>query len=277
MRSEHKSMRLIWGKITPDWGLLVFTEVELEEKFFSDPSLRHRRNNKDVSLGQEERRAWQLWEEKRKTASVVTMSAANGQKKILSISGEFFPTEKFSPCGDHRTKPEPFLSPPPFHAFSPLSSFCLCSKVWPASSILLSGPFLSLFCAGTTLHVERPAMSLFTLASLTDGRTIRDLPKQHREKKTAALQYKGWRGEQEEEELLLLLLLLLLFFFVFLVVVVIVKLFFGVIVFWNRGLLRLVQVLQQTFFGKRFGTWLRVLNKRTKTVWLIFKHSRITF
>ena len=38
------------------------------------------------------------------------------------------------------------------------------------------------------------------------------------------------------------------------VVVVIVKLFFGVIVFWNRGLLRLVQVLQQTFFGKRFGT-----------------------
>ena len=30
-------------------------------------------------------------------------------------------------------------------------------------------------------------VSLFTFASLTDGRTVRDLPKQHREKKTCSL------------------------------------------------------------------------------------------
>ena len=45
-------------------GPSPLTEVELDKKFFSDRSLRHGEENKDVSLGQEERNAWQLWEEK---------------------------------------------------------------------------------------------------------------------------------------------------------------------------------------------------------------------
>ena len=46
------------GTLTP------FTEAELEEKLFSDRHLRHGEDSKEVLLGQEEQRAWQLWKEK---------------------------------------------------------------------------------------------------------------------------------------------------------------------------------------------------------------------
>ena len=38
--------------------------AKLEEKLFSDRHLRHGEDSKEVLLGQEEERAWQLWKEK---------------------------------------------------------------------------------------------------------------------------------------------------------------------------------------------------------------------
>ena len=83
--------------------------------------------------------------------------------------------------------------PPPFHAFSPPSQGIsqriliflplVQGTTWrPSSSILLSEPFFLsvLLQSGDKMAV----VSLFTFSSLTDGRTVRDLPKQHREKKT---------------------------------------------------------------------------------------------
>ena len=122
---------------------------------------------------------------------------------IHSISGEFIPHRfKFVyvaitsqpwtlffyllTCGT----PPP---PPPFHAFSPPSQGIsqriliflplVQGTTWrPSSSILLSEPFFLsvLLQSGDKMAV----VSLFTFASLTDGRTVRDLPKQHTEKKT---------------------------------------------------------------------------------------------
>ena len=59
----------MWRTITPHWELWVhhlelFPYGESWRRSSSHRSIRHVEDNKDVLLGQEERRAWQLWEEK---------------------------------------------------------------------------------------------------------------------------------------------------------------------------------------------------------------------
>ena len=78
-----------------------------------------------------------------------------------------------------------FLSSDPLpHSFL-ISSFLLCLFPRPSSSAC--GFVIPLCLFLLNLHCKRDMMavaSLFTFASLTDGRAARDLPKQHPEKKT---------------------------------------------------------------------------------------------